>query len=307
MAQQHVPIHRRCLTAAAATLVLTIAACTAGDTGDGNGGTSPAAGPASPTTVAGAPAVAGNVLPGEHVHALSRNPADGDVYLATHEGLYRMAPGAAPARVGPVIDLMGFTVAGPNHFYASGHPGENTDLPDPVGLIESTDGGRSWVPLSRQGRSDFHTLATSSAGIVGYDGETLAVTSDGRTWQTLTAPVTPHAAAAFPDGATVLLTSPSGLARSSDGGRTWTQIATPILPQLTAFADTRHAAAVSPDGRVATSNDAGATWQTRGSIEGEPHAISAAATPSGAEILAVGENRLQRSVDDGATFTPYQP
>jgi len=34
-------------------------------------------------------------------------------------------------------------VAEPDHFYASGHPGEGADLPDPVGLIEATDAGRT--------------------------------------------------------------------------------------------------------------------------------------------------------------------
>ena len=56
---------------------------------------------------------------------------------------------------------MGFTVAGPGHYYASGHPGTATDLPQPVGLIESRDGGRTWAVLSRGGQSDFHALTTS--------------------------------------------------------------------------------------------------------------------------------------------------
>src|SRR5512146_2926265 len=97
-------------------------------------------------------------LPSSHVHGVDVNPADGTVYLATHDGLFRYG-GSGPQRVGPVIDLMGFAVVGPDHFYASGHPGEGADLPDPVGLIESTDAGRTWRALSRQGKSDFHTVA----------------------------------------------------------------------------------------------------------------------------------------------------
>ncbi|MFP5282912.1 MAG: hypothetical protein ACLGIF_05620 [Actinomycetes bacterium] len=108
-------------------------------------------------------------LPSGHVHGVAVNPADAKVYLATHDGLFRYDR-TGPKQVGPVIDLMGFTVAGPNHFYASGHPGPGVDLPQPVGLIESTDAGRSWTPLSRQGESDFHTLAASKAGVAGFDG-----------------------------------------------------------------------------------------------------------------------------------------
>lgn len=42
-----------------------------------------------------------------------------------------------------MIDLMGFTVAGPDRFLASGHPGPGADLPEPLGLVESRDGGQS--------------------------------------------------------------------------------------------------------------------------------------------------------------------
>ncbi len=55
---------------------------------------------------------------------------------------------------------------GPDHFYASGHPGPGVELPAPVGLIESRDGGATWDPLSRQGESDFHALTASDAGVV---------------------------------------------------------------------------------------------------------------------------------------------
>jgi hypothetical protein len=52
--------------------------------------------------------------------------------------------------VGPVIDLMGFTVAGPGRYLASGHPGLHVDQAQPVGLIETTDGGVTWTPVSRR-------------------------------------------------------------------------------------------------------------------------------------------------------------
>ena len=115
----------------------------------------------STTVDPGHPAADG--LPSPHVHGVAVNPADDRVYLATHDGLFRYDP-TGPQRIGPVIDLMGFTVAGPDHFYASGHPGQGTDLPDPVGLLESTDAGHTWTALSRQGQSDFHALTASPAG-----------------------------------------------------------------------------------------------------------------------------------------------
>jgi hypothetical protein len=286
---------RRAAAIGVVAVALLAAGCSATERGDAD-----AEHHSEPAAVAGA-------LPSQHVHAVTRNPADGHVLLATHDGLFRLAPGASPARVGPVIDLMGFTVAGPRHFYASGHPGPGTDLPNPVGLIESTDGGQTWSVLSRQGRSDFHTLTASAAGIVGYDGDQLASTADGRTWQALTPPVPPHAVAATPDGSTLLVSSEQGLARSADRGRTWARVTTPSLMQLVTFADATHAVAVAPDGRIAISADAGATWRPAGSVGGAPHALAARRTTAGSEILAVTGAGLLRSVDDGATFAPYRP
>ena len=46
--------------------------------------------------------VASRALPGEHVHGVARNPGDGKVYLATHQGLFRYDK-TGPVRVGPVV------------------------------------------------------------------------------------------------------------------------------------------------------------------------------------------------------------
>ena len=68
-------------------------------------------------------------------------------------------------KVGPTNDLMGFS-AGPGSgvFYASGHPGKDSTMPNPMGLIRSSDGGKTWVQLSRQGQSDFHALTVTKSG-----------------------------------------------------------------------------------------------------------------------------------------------
>lgn len=76
---------------------------------------------------------------------------------------------------------MGFTAAGADHFYASGHPGPSDDLPNPVGLIESTDAGETWQPLSPTGESDFHTLGAAGNQVYGFNGQLIG-TDDGRNW-----------------------------------------------------------------------------------------------------------------------------
>lgn len=249
-------------------------------------------------------------LPSAHVHGVAVNPADDKVYLATHDGLFRYDDGG-PKRVGPVIDLMGFTVAGPDRFYASGHPGPGTDLPQPVGLIESTDAGQTWTPRSRQGQSDFHALAASTAGVVGFDGTGLRATGDGTTWRELDPPVSPYALAASPDGRVLLATSRSGPIRSTDAGATWTHVEGAPLLQVVDWADgTGNGDAggstvvgVTPDGAVAVSTDAGATWTPRGNAGGPPQALGASTAPDGSvRVLVVTGDTIQDSHDRGSSF-----
>jgi hypothetical protein len=250
-------------------------------------------------------AVAG--LPSAHVHGVAVNPADRLVYLATHDGLFRYDRAGRPARVGPAIDLMGFTVAGPNHFYASGHPHEDIGLPDPVGLIESPDGGRTWTPLSRQGESDFHALAASARGVVvGHDG-TLRISRDGKDWADLRPPVTPHALAISPDGKTLLATSESGLARSTDTGVTWTRVSRAPTLMLVDWAEGDTVAGVAPDGTVAVSTDAGRSWHTRGHAGGSPQALGASGPGNLPRVLVVTETAVMDSADGGQDFVPIQP
>ena len=242
-------------------------------------------------------------LPSEHVHGVAFNPADDKVYLATHDGLFRYDT-TGPVQIGPVIDLMGFTAAGPDHFYSSGHPGVGVDMPNPVGLIESTDAGQTWSALSRQGQTDFHALTASKSGVVGFDGSAVLRTTDGKSWTTLEPPVATHALATSPSGSTILATSRSGPARSTDSGTTWTVHPEAPLLQFVHFADDQAVVGVAPDGRVFVSTDAGATWDQRGGVGQPPQAITSRTQPDGQlEILVVTPDALMRSSDSGSSFT----
>ena len=111
-----------------------------------------------------------------HIHAVARDPKTGDLLLATHEGLFRHANGEL-LQNGPVIDLMGFTVAPDGTYYASGHPGAGVDLPQPVGLITSTDAGRTWQVASRGGQSDFHALTAGPAAVQAHNSASIVYSS----------------------------------------------------------------------------------------------------------------------------------
>ncbi|CCQ47521.1 BNR/Asp-box repeat family protein [Pseudarthrobacter siccitolerans] len=271
----------------AAALLLTLSACSSG----------------SPAATAPSTAAAG--LPSSHVHGLSVNPQTDQVLLATHEGLFDVTkqPKSPATQIGDTNDLMGFTAAADQGvFYASGHPGPGSDLPNPMGLIRSADGGKTWEQLSRQGESDFHALATAKSGIVAYDG-TLQTSPDGKTWTTATAGFVPAVLAGNPETDTVLATTREGLQRSTDGGKTWAlNTAAPII-QFVAYASGTEVFGVEPDGAVHHSTDAGSTWTQTGSIKGQVQAITAVKKPDGKPtIWAATTEGLVVSTDGGNLF-----
>lgn len=229
-------------------------------------------------------------LPSSHVHGLTVTCDTSQVLLATHDGLFDVTKRPA-SKIGGTNDLMGFTAGKDGVFYASGHPGPGSDMPNPLGLIKSTDGGQTWEKLSRQGESDFHALTATKSGIVAFDGE-LRSSPDGKTWNPVAAMFAPAVLAGHPDSDTVLGTTTEGIQRSIDGGATWTLNKTGPVIQYAAFANPDEAAGVAPDGTTYYSTDAGATWAKKGRITGEVLAIAAlkgadgnprvwAATPGG--------------------------
>lgn len=243
--------------------------------------------------------------PEAHIHGMAVQDGGDTVLLATHAGLYDMS--ADPIEViSPPIDLMGFATTGePDHFYASGHPGEGVQLPNPVGLIESTDGGQSWQPLSRQGQSDFHSLTYTEGGVVGFDGAT-RTSKNRQTWSTPDTNIQPADLSGTAEGQTVLATTEAGVKRSTDGGTTWTKVPDAPLLYMTDFASAQEVAGISPDGSVYTSEDAGLTWHRSGTIDSEAHAMATTTGNDGQlQIWLATEQDILISKDGGSTFSPW--
>lgn len=237
-----------------------------------------------------------------HVHGMNVDPETGRVLLAAHEGLFDITSGA-PEKIGPTIDLMGFAPAGEDHFYASGHPGPGSDMPNPVGLVHSTDGGTTWKPLSLQGESDFHALTVTRDGIVGFDGQ-VRRTGDLETWETVETDIQPYNLSGTPVSRVVLATTEQGVHRSGDAGRTWDLPADAPILLLTAFADNSTAVGVAPGGTIQVSDDAGQTWEaTGGTVKGQPAAVAAAiGEDRQTRIWVATDTGVEYSPDGGATF-----
>lgn len=268
--------------------------------GPGADGSDPSAGDMPATGIA---------LPPEasHVHGAGFDPDTGEVLVATHAGLFTV-PGPdggqespEPERVGPVIDLMGFSVAEPGRYVASGHPSPGVDMPNPVGLIESRDGGETWEALSLSGESDFHALAASEERVVGFDGA-LRATGDGSEWTDLDSGVRPVSLAVSDDGGTVLATTQQGPMRSEDGGEGFSPVENaPVLALVDWAAGTDTVYGLTPEGEVHRSEDAGATWERTGRVDGRPQAVHAEEE----QVFVVADDHISRSGDGGGTFTGW--
>lgn len=228
-----------------------------------------------------------------HVHGVERPSPEGPIHLATHDGLWIQAEDGELRRVGPVIDLMGFSVLGPERFVASGHPGPGADLPEPVGLIESSDGGQTWSPISRGGESDFHLLAASETGTMGYDGA-IRQTSDLRRWQEGTTPGPLTDLAVDPGTGYAVDTADGDVLRSTDGGQSWTSWpGTPDLVLLD-WAGPDTVVGLTAQGDVTVSTDSGDTWETQDALTGPVQAMSAGVRPDGAvEVLIATDTEVQ--------------
>jgi len=239
-----------------------------------------------------------------HVHGLGINPPDGALFIATHTGLFRVAPEASKAeRVGDrKQDTMGFSVAGPDRFIGSGHPDLRDNLPPLLGLIESRDAGRTWEPVSLLGEVDFHVLRSLGKRVYGFDSTSgrLLVSSDrGRSWTERSPPeplldLVPH-----PTRPTTLVASGSVLYRSADSGANWSVLGGE--PGYLAWPRADRLYEVNGEGRVLISRDSGETWTPLGAVGGEPAAFLAV---SARELyVALHDGTIEVSRDGGRSWS----
>ena len=238
------------------------------------------------------------------VHGVGVDPGDGALYIATHTGLFRSPAGTNTAeRVdAPEQDLMGFSVAGPGRFLASGHPGPGQDLPPALGLIESRDRGRTWRSLSLQGEADFHVLRASGQSAYGYDGRLMVTADGGKSWDELTAPGEIVDLAPSPgDPERVLAATGGGLRVSEDGGRSWKPGGLEV-PTLLAWGSPQSLFAVDGEGTVYAAEDPAGEWRTAGTVPGQLAAF--AADRRGNLYVARPDGAVDSSADGGKTWIP---
>ncbi len=244
-----------------------------------------------------------------HIHGLGRNPADNQLYVATHFGLFTIDDDGTAQRVGTnAQDDMGFTIVAADRFLASGHPdfGQDEDAHPLMGLIESSDGGQSWTTRSLEGEADFHALVGAHDQIYGSNSSTgdFMVSRDGEEWERRSQVALLSFAVDPSDPDRVVGSDEDGLLTSDDGGRTWQQAEGPAAAYLS-WNGAVELWAAGLDGRVQVSADGGTTWDERTALPGGAAAIVA---DSGNLYAATDTAQIVMSPDGAQTWTSlYEP
>jgi len=292
---------RLAVTVAVAAAAIVAGAVFLAQSSDGGGGDRRAAGSALPPLEVETGVV--------HVHGLGVDPGDGVLYAATHSGLFRVPEHGKAARVANrAQDTMGFSIVGPGRFIGSGHPDVREDdvRPPLLGLIESDDSGATWDRISLHGKADFHALHAAHGNVYGYDAtsQTFMVSRDRKDWDHRSRLPMADFAVDPKSADTILATTQKGVVRSTDGGRAWAQLAgAPTLVVLT-WAGQGQLYGVTPDGTVQRSADGGVTWAARGSVGGQPEAITVDVRGGRETLYVAADGRgIVASTDQGRTFT----
>lgn len=103
-----------------------------------------------------------------HIHGLGYSSDGKRLLIPIHNGIKVYGDGKWSDAPGEKHDYMGFSVAD-NGFYSSGHPAAGSKYKNPLGLIKSTDEGKSITVLALEGEVDLHGMS------VGYRTHSLYV------------------------------------------------------------------------------------------------------------------------------------
>lgn len=237
-----------------------------------------------------------------HVHGLGVDPADDTLYVASHYGVFRVEDGSAERVADRWQDTMGFVVVGPGHFLGSGHPDERENLPPSLGLVESTDAGETWEPVSLLGEADLHSIELVGDVIYAYDStsQTLIVTNDGQRWHAIAQllPILDIAVDPAVNDTVYATTSTGELVRSTQGAEPSPVYDAPSGLVAIDWQPDGPLVGVTKDGTVMTSSDGESDWTEAGRLDGAIQALDV----SPGRWHAATETGVYESTDDGATW-----
>ncbi len=118
-----------------------------------------------------ASACSNNKITMEHIHGLGYTSDGKQILIPAHDGLVSYSNNEWHKVDSPINDYMGFQTVD-NGFYSSGHPGPGSTLKNPLGIVKSSDLGKTLTKLGFEGESDFHRMA------VGYKTHAIYVINE---------------------------------------------------------------------------------------------------------------------------------
>ena len=234
-----------------------------------------------------------------HVHNVVI--VDDEIYLGSHEGLYRFSEEDGFHVVSPDFDVMGLAHSN-DGFYASGHPGPGFDYPDPVGLLVSGDRGATWDSVSLTGEVDFHLLDASGDTIVGAAANygVLVMSQDGgKTWGSVEWPSLSDFALSPDNPDHIFIATGEGLMLSQDAGQSFAEI--PGAPEAIIVQWSEDGVVLASAGSIFTAKEpTGPFTEVFSDLTG---VIDVAR--SGSTIAVVDGHSLVVSRDGGQSFTRW--
>ncbi|WP_141432567.1 F510_1955 family glycosylhydrolase [Bacillus sp. 03113] len=179
----------------------------------------------------------------EHVHGVAYSKDD-SIYVASHDGMIvTKDQGKKWSFVGKDdFDLMGFHMQSDGTMLTSGHPGQTSDLPNPLGLLESNDNGKNWKEKALVGKVDFHIITSNESnpnlvyGVIqmesgDYKAGIYKSTDKGEYWEKLEGNGLMndlhgiYSLLSLPNNENELFAGTNaGVYRSEDGGATWKNV-----------------------------------------------------------------------------------
>lgn len=236
-----------------------------------------------------------------HIHGV--RAVGNQIILGTHEGLYQYLDEKTVKRISPErFDVMGLAVS-TKGFYASGHPGPGSKLPEPVGLLLTTDRGATWKKVSLTGEVDFHTLEIAGEDIYGADsgsGQLMYSGNGGKSWvkrgPNTFMDIAPHPTLK----ASVLGVREGKLYRSIDAFKTSKLVKTNFTVESIDWIKGR---LIASSGKVLyRSTDSGSSWKKITTLPSQIGTI----TQSSQLIAVVMGSAIYSSSDGGKSFKKYQ-
>jgi hypothetical protein len=103
-----------------------------------------------------------------HIHGLGYSNDGKQLFIPAHDGLVVYSAGKWNTIEGKKHDYMGFNIVD-DGFYSSGHPAKDSGMKNPLGIVKSSDNGKTLQQLDLYGIEDFHNMA------VGFKSHTVYV------------------------------------------------------------------------------------------------------------------------------------